>query len=174
MKRWGIPKEIPTSRNWATGIMKKSRWWETGIPPRFINPPPPPPPPPPRLQRMLRFYQIRLSLSIPTHLQAMWSKYGECLLPIHGEIRPLSCLPGNASAILGCPNLEIPASDDQRCNCLQRYLAREGLHIPAHGIRKKRSACDEMANDFVNHTSFSYLEIALSGLTTSHYIDSVV
>ena len=44
----------------------------------------------------------------------MWSKYGECLLPIHGEIRPQSCLPGNASAILGCPNLEIPTSDDQR------------------------------------------------------------
>ena len=71
---------------------------------------------PSRLQRMLQFCQIRLSLSIPTHMQAMWSKYGECLLPIHGEIRPRSCLPGNASAILGCPNLEIPASDDQRCH----------------------------------------------------------
>ena len=72
---------------------------------------------PTRLQRMLRFCQIRLSLFIPTHMQVGWSKYDECLLPIHGEIRPRSCLPANASAILGCPNLEMPASDDQRCSC---------------------------------------------------------
>ena len=70
---------------------------------------------PSRLQSMLRFCQIRLSLSIPTHTKVMWSKYGECLLPIHGEIRARSCFLGNASAILGCPNFEIPASDDQRC-----------------------------------------------------------
>ena len=63
---------------------------------------------------MLRFSQLRMSLSSPTHTYVMWSKYGKCLLPIHGEICPRSCLPANASAILGCPNLEIPASDDQR------------------------------------------------------------
>ena len=76
---------------------------------------------PSRLQRMRRFCQIRLSLSIPTHMQVMWSKYGECLFPIHGVIRPRSCLPGNAS-VLGCPNLEIPASDDQRCSAVRRLL----------------------------------------------------
>ena len=38
---------------------------------------------------------------------------------IHGEIRHWSCLPGNSSVILGCPNPEIPASDDQPCVGLQ-------------------------------------------------------
>ena len=66
---------------------------------------------PSRLQRMLRFCPIRLSLSIPTHMQIMWSKYGESVLLVHGEICPRSRLPG--SAILRCPNLEIPASDNQ-------------------------------------------------------------
>ena len=70
---------------------------------------------------MLRFSQIWLSLSSTIHTCVMWFKYGECVLPIHGEIRPRSCLPGNASAILGCPNLEIPTSDDQRCECLNNY-----------------------------------------------------
>ena len=79
---------------------------------------------PSRLQRMVRFRLIRLSSSIPTHMQAMWSKYGEYLLPIHGEIRPRSCLPGNASAILGCPNLEIPTSDDQRWTGYNHDLAK--------------------------------------------------
>ena len=65
---------------------------------------------PSHLQRMLRFSQIRSSLSSPTHTYVIWSKYGACLLPIHGEIRPRSCLPRNASAILGCPNLEIQAN----------------------------------------------------------------
>ena len=69
---------------------------------------------PSRLQRMLYFCQIRLSLSTPTHTQVMWSRYREYLLPKDGEIRPRSCLPGNATAIWGYPDLEIPASEDQR------------------------------------------------------------
>ena len=62
---------------------------------------------PSRLQRMPRFSQIRLSQSTPNHTQVMRSKYRHCLLPTDGEIRPRSCLSENASAILGCHNLEI-------------------------------------------------------------------
>ena len=69
--------------------MTKSRWWETGTRRDLL---------PSRLQIMLRFCHIRLPLSIPTHMQAMWSKYSDCLSLICGEIRPRSCLPGKASA----------------------------------------------------------------------------
>ena len=41
-------------------------------------------------------------------------------LLIDREIWPQSWLPGNAAAILGCPNIEIPASDGQRWKCSSR------------------------------------------------------
>ena len=89
---------------WATGIRYTRNWHPASI--CY----------PPICKESLRISQIRLSLSSPTETYVT-SKYGECLLPIQGEIIPRSCLPGNTSAILGCPNLEIPASDDQRCVC---------------------------------------------------------
>ena len=40
----------------------------------------------------------------------MWSKYGACLMPKHGEIRQVAYRETRPPF-----NLEIPASDDQRC-----------------------------------------------------------
>ena len=50
---------------------------------------------------------------------------------MEGEIRPRSSLPGDASAILGCPNLEIPASDDQRCTWLKVATTLENPQPPS-------------------------------------------
>ena len=54
----------------------------------------------------------------------MSSKSGECLLQQlacrRRNLTPNCWLPGNAAAILGCPDLEIPASDGQRWKCSSR------------------------------------------------------
>ena len=70
----------------------------------------------------------------------MRSKYDECLLPIYGEIRPRSCLPGNTSAIWGCPNLEIPASDDQRCYWYDHECRTKRSHAIAAGVRAQSAS----------------------------------
>ena len=124
---------------------------------------------PSHLQRMLRFSQIRLWLSSQTHMYVVWSKYGECLLPIDGEIRPRSCLPGNASAILGCPNLEIPASDDQRCseatlNDMGQYIIR----ITKRGWYKpKKTSSPNSCAYFVEYVAHQMSFISQLTLTLS-------
>ena len=87
---------------------------------------------PSHLQRMRRFCQIRWSKSIPTHIQVMQSKSVECLLHIYidGEICPQRWLPGNVSDILGCPNLEIPASDDQRWKLVGIWTVLRCIFVP--------------------------------------------
>ena len=77
--------------------------WETGIPPRFI---------PPVCKGCFALVKSDCRYHFRSNVSDV-VKYGECLLRIHEEIYHRNCLPWNASAILGCPNLEIPASDDQ-------------------------------------------------------------
>ena len=101
----GIPKEIPASRNWSTGIMTKSRWWETGIPPRFTTLPF-------AKNASLLSNQIASihSNSYASHVVQIW----RMSVAYMRRNSPSKLLTGRRVRILGCPNLKIPASDDQR------------------------------------------------------------
>ena len=90
---------------------------------------------------------------------------------------PWSCLPGDAPAILGCPNLEIPVSGDQRWNgyCNEVFSTKWNSTMRRH-IKNHSDICLVCGSDFCKswHTITTLLTILMECLTSVTHAGSVL